>query len=56
MGSQASLMSRPGSPLVTADPQVRLRRPGLFARNYGTITPVGVLMAHRDTEERGESR
>lgn len=46
VGSRAKPLSQPGSPLVTAAPELRLRPPGLFARNYGAITPVGELMAH----------
>jgi hypothetical protein len=46
IGSRGTPLTQPGSPVLTAEPEVRLRPPGLFARHYGPITPAGVLMAH----------
>lgn len=45
-GSHARPLSRPGSPLLTDEPELRLRPPGLFGRHYGAMTPLGELMAH----------
>lgn len=46
IGSRGTPLTQPGSPVLTAEPELRLRPPGLFARHYGPITPAGVLMAH----------
>jgi hypothetical protein len=46
MAASVAAPSRPGSPVLTAEPDLKLRPPGLFARNYGSMTPAGELMAH----------
>lgn len=33
-------------PVQHADHGVRIRRPGLFAHNYGSMTPMGLLAGH----------
>lgn len=38
--------ARPGSPVLTAQPELRLRAPGLFGKDYGKTMPAMVIMVH----------
>ncbi|MBW3613833.1 MAG: hypothetical protein KY439_00790 [Actinobacteria bacterium] len=38
--------ARPGSPVLTAEPELRLRAPGLFGKYYGKTMPAMVIMVH----------
>jgi hypothetical protein len=37
---------RPGSPVLSAEPELRLRAPGLFGKDYGKTMPAMVIMVH----------
>ncbi len=38
--------ARPGSPVLTGEPELRLRPPGLFGKYYGETMPAMVIMVH----------
>jgi len=38
--------ARPGSPVLTTEPELRLRAPGLFGKYYGRTMPAMVIMVH----------
>ncbi len=38
--------ARPGSPVLTTQPELRLRPPGLFGKYYGETMPAMVIMVH----------
>ncbi len=38
--------ARPGSPVLTTEPELRLRAPGLFGKFYGKTMPAMVIMVH----------
>jgi hypothetical protein len=33
-------------PVASEEPRLQLRPPGLFGRNYGAMTPVGIIVTH----------
>jgi hypothetical protein len=47
MAREPALAGGPATdPVASEEPQLRLRPPGLFGRNYGAMTPAGFIMTH----------